>query len=126
MKVHVLFLLSIALLTSCSRQGKKSDSPNQGDAMDENSEEKISQAPSASFDMEEAGREEMANLLDGIWYVDDYLSTVEETRSVWEATQNSDVYQNVISCSFSKENLMSSSPIANCEWRFDPSGRFCF
>ncbi|MGM0375454.1 MAG: hypothetical protein ACQEQ0_01615 [Bacteroidota bacterium] len=113
MKVHVLFLLSIALLTSCSRQGKKSDSPNQGDAMDENSEEKISQAPSASFDMEEAGREEMANLLDGIWYVDDYLSTVEETRSVWEATQNSDVYQNVISCSFSKENLMSSSPIAN-------------
>jgi len=113
MKINVLFFFLLLLLTNCGGGGKKSDPGNDGNNQQQDSGETVSPFPSESSIMEEAGREETANMLDGTWYVDDYLSTVEEARSVWKASEDSKRYGGVISCYFSKENLMSNSPMAN-------------
>ena len=112
MKRPVLFVFSLVLLSACSMSGKQSGSEKESTTGSPQSEKKVSNAPSAAFDMEGAERDEIAALLQGSWYADDYLSVIEETKSVYEGFLHMKEKGPVISCYFPPEQLLSDNPMA--------------
>lgn len=102
-----VFLAIILGLATWGCSGKASKGKDGSEANSEISKQEKQPAASSS-EFESLSRNEFANKLHGHWYLDEYLNLVEETKSVWKASQETG---EVLVAGFSKEQLMSEKPM---------------
>jgi hypothetical protein len=105
-KKFVLFTVILGLVTwGCNSKASKEKDDSQANSEILKQEKMMA---GNSSELKSLSREEFANMLHGQWHLDEYLNLVDETKSVWKASQETG---DVLVAMFSKEQLMGEKPM---------------